>query len=146
MKKAIILITIGLSISIMLIIFSNVQLHNFEEPALETTETFFTSIEDGYYDVAKEQVDFILKERVNNFEYAEKYLNQEIQYLNDKYRLLKQGKDFAIVRANYTLVKRNDKTSMKKPVIMDVFLKLINVNENGRIKKELKIVYLESVN
>jgi hypothetical protein len=35
---------------------------------------------------------------------------------------------------------------MKKPVIMDVFLKLINVNENGRIKKELKIVYLESVN
>jgi len=145
MKKAFAIIFIGLLISIMLILFSNASFYDYSKPGLEITKSFFQSIEDGHYELAKEHVDYILKERINHFKYADKMFNQEIYYQNEKYRVLEQGSDYIIIRANYTLIKRNDNSNIKKPVIMDVYLKPVDVYQENKIVKRLKIIYFKEV-
>ena len=145
MKKALAIIFIGLLVSILLILFSNANFHDYSRPGLEITKSFFKSIEDGHYELAKEHVDYILKERVNNLQYAEKMFNQEIYYQNEKYRVLKQNSEHIVIRATYTLIKRSDRVNIKRPVIIDVYLKPVNVYYEDRTEKELKIIYLKEV-
>ena len=145
MKKAIIFIIISLIISLLLILFANSSFYELSSPGLKITKDFFSNIENSNFEKAKEQVDYILKERVNNFRIAKDKFNQEIIYKNEKFRVLEEGEDYVVVRVNYDLIKRSDYHNVKKPVTMDVYLKLVSTYKENRKQKELKIVYLKSV-
>ena len=145
MKKAIIFIIISLIISLLLILFANSSFYELSSPGLKITKDFFSNIENSNFEKAKEQVDYILKERVNNFRIAKDKFNQEIIYKNEKFRVLEEGEDYVVVRVNYDLIKRSDYHNVKKPVTMDVYLKLVSTYKENRKQKEVKIVYLKSV-
>jgi hypothetical protein len=118
---------------------------DYSKVGLKRVEIFFESLENGNYEVAKKQVGYVLEERINHFKIADEVYNQEIFYSNKKIRVLEQGQDYIVIRANYTLIKRNDLENIRKPVTMDLYLKPLEIKENGKTKKDLRIIYLKEV-